>query len=384
MNPFSFISQALEQRQAVGRLRILKSIRPLVGSKVILEGKELLNLSSNDFLGLSEHPLLGKRAGEFAFEYGAGSRASRLVTGNITPFCDLEKKIATLKQMPASLIFNAGYQANASLVGAFVTKKSLVLMDRLSHNSLIQGATASGARVKRFLHNDLTDLERQLKSATGNYDRILVITESVFSMDGDLADLQAIQKLATEYGAMFFVDEAHATGVMGESGMGLSVGQNIDLVMGTFGKGMGSFGAYLCCSTEVREYLINFCAGFIYTTALPPQVLGAIDAALELVPTMEIERQHLREISQYFRDSAQGLGYDTGESASQIVPIILGSEEATMAAQEFLLKKGFLAVAIRPPTVEIGKSRLRFAFNSRITKNDIIKLLEALDEFRKK
>ncbi len=383
MNPFSFVSQALKDRQAEGRLRSLKNIRPLVGSKVILEGRELLNLSSNDFLGLSEHPLLGKRAGEFAFEYGAGSRASRLVTGNITPFIELEQKIASLKQMPASLIFNSGFQANASLVGALVTKKSLVLMDKLIHNSLIQGAMASGARVKRYLHNDLSDLERHLKSADG-YDRILVITESVFSMDGDLADLTGIQKLCKNYGAMFFVDEAHATGVMGESGMGLTVGKDIDLVLGTFGKGLGSFGAYFGCSLEVKDYLINFCSGFIYTTSLPPQVLGAIDAGLDLVPTMEKERQHLAEISDYFRESVQALGLNTGESASQIVPIILGSEEATLAAQEFLISKGFLAVAIRPPTVEQGKSRLRFAFNSLIRKNDITKLIEALDEFTHK
>ena len=384
MEPFSFIHQALALRKASGQLRTLKDLEPLPGSRVRYQGKELINLSSNDYLGLAEHPLLSQRAASYMTSYGAGSKASRLVSGNIAPFGLLEERLARLKGQEASLILNAGFQANSSLPGLFVGKGDLILMDRLIHNSLIQGASLSGARLQRFGHNDLVDLETKLQQARSKSDRrILVLTESVFSMDGDLADLAQTKALCDRHQAMLLVDEAHATGVMGQSGMGLTNGLGIDLVMGTFGKGLGSFGAYFACPEAVKQYAINFAPAFIYTTALPPQVLGAIDAALELVPQMETERKQLHDLAELFRKEAGLLGYDCMGSQSQIIPILMGEEERAVGLMEHLLERGFLAVAIRPPTVEQGRSRVRFALNSLLKEEQIHQLLEALHDFPK-
>jgi len=346
---------------------------------VEIDGRAVVNFSSNDYLGLSQHPALIDGAGRYLARYGAGATASRLVCGNYACFADIETRLARLKGSEAALIMNSGFQANVSLIPTLVNRDSLVLADRLCHNSIYQGVLLSRARLLRFRHNDLDHLHELLQRHGQAHKRILVISESVFSMDGDRADITALIDISKRHRAMLLVDEAHATGVLGANGMGLASGQDVDLIMGTFGKGLGSYGAYVACSAEMREYLINYCPGFIYSTALPPPVLGAIDAALDLVPTMERERQHLKGLAQYLRQGVQQLGLTTGASSTQIVPIILGEDQAAMTLAKWLLQHGMLAAAIRPPTVERGRARLRVALTCQHSQDQVDRLLHAID-----
>lgn len=374
-----FIHTALEQRRQGHQLRTLLAARPVDGAMAEIDGRLVINFSANDYLGLARHPSLIATANHYLDRFGAGATASRLVCGNYPFFAKLETRLAGLKGSEAALIMNSGFQANTSLIPALVNRDSLVLADRLCHNSIVQGILLSRARLHRFRHNDLDHLRQLLSQYGANAPRILIITETVFSMDGDRCDLDGLIEIADRHQAMLMVDEAHATGVLGTQGMGLACGKGVDLVMGTFGKGLGSYGAYVACSAEMREYLINFCAGFIYSTALPPPVLGAIDAALTLVPTMDQERKHLLGLAQYLRDSLQEMGLDTGASTTQIVPVIVGADHVAMAMSQWLREQGILAAAIRPPTVEQGRARLRLALSCQHTKEHVDRLLHAIN-----
>jgi len=374
----SFIRTALEQRRQGNQLRTLLAVRPVDGAVVEIAGQTVINFSSNDYLGLARHPALIEGASQYLARYGAGATASRLVCGSYPAFADLEARLAALKGTEASLIMNSGFQANVSLLPALVNRDSLVLADRLCHNSIVQGVLLSRARLYRFRHNDLDHLRQLLKLHGQATSRILIVTETVFSMDGDRCDLDGLIEIAGQHGAMLMVDEAHATGALGAKGMGLACGREIDLIMGTFGKGLGSYGAYVACSAEMREYLINFCPGFIYSTALPPPVLGSIAAALDLVPGMERERLHLQQLAGYLREGLQGMGLATGESTTQIVPVILGEDQETLAVSQWLREQGMLASAIRPPTVERGRARLRLTLSCQHTKEQVDRLLRAI------
>lgn len=376
--------EELEQRQAQGRLRVLRTqdagAHPMVG----LEGRELVNFSSNDYLGLASHPLLIERGQAFAQRFGAGARASRLVCGNHPGYGPVEEKLAHLKGTEAALVFNSGFQANVSVLSALAKRGDLILTDRLIHNSLIQGALLSGAKFRRFRHNDLEHLRQVLEETRVSPPNglIFIVLETVYSMDGDKPDLQAAKALAEKYGALLVLDEAHATGVMGPNGMGLSVGLGADLVIGTFGKGLGSFGAYLAGSRELMDYLVNFCAGLIYTTALPPYILGSIDAALELVPQMDSAREHLTHLGQRLRQGLSERGLDCLDSDSQIVPLLVGKDQKALDLAQFLESQGYLGMAIRPPTVEPGKARIRLALSAAHQQEQVDGLLDSLDAWR--
>ncbi len=375
---YSFISTALEHRRQGHQLRTLLPVSPVDGATVEIGGRPVINFSSNDYLGLARHPALARGATQYLTRYGAGATASRLVCGNYPCFAELETRLAIMKGTEAALIMNSGFQANVSLIPALVDRKSLVLADRLSHNSINQGILLSRARFLRFRHNDLDHLQELLARYAKDYSRILIVTESVFSMDGDCSDLDRLIEIGRRYLAMLLVDEAHATGVLGPQGMGLCCGKDIDLIMGTFGKGLGSYGAYVACSAEMREYLINYCSGFIYSTALPPPVLGAIDAALDLVPVMDPERAHLQELAQYLRDGLHEMGLSTGGSTTQIVPVIVGQDHAALALSRWLQAQGMLAAAIRPPTVESGRARLRLTLTAQHSTQHVDGLLTAI------
>jgi 8-amino-7-oxononanoate synthase len=299
------------------------------------------------------------------------------VCGNRTFFGEIEEQLARLKQTEDSLLFNSGYQLNVTLLPALANKDTVILADRLCHNSLIQGALLSPATLVRFRHNDLAHLNDLLGHCAGSGKRLIVVSESVFSMDGDRCDLDQIIQLAKTYEALLIVDEAHATGVLGPNGMGLACGKDVDLIMGTFGKGCGVFGAYVACSTRMKHYLINFCNGIVYTTALPPAVLGGIKAALELVPQLESERNYLLAMSSYLRSGLNGLGLSTGKSTTQIIPAIIGKDADALRAEKWLLDQGYLAVCIRPPTVEKGQARIRLALSAAHTKIHVDGLLDA-------
>ncbi|HEX7532979.1 MAG TPA: aminotransferase class I/II-fold pyridoxal phosphate-dependent enzyme, partial [Methyloceanibacter sp.] len=304
--------------EGLGRERLQRSLIDVesVDARTIrVAGRDYVNLASNDYLGLRFHPALIERAVEWAGRYGAGSGASRLVTGNLEPFASIEAKVAKLKGKPAALVMASGFQANAAVLAALFDKavlgaEPLVFADRLNHASMHFGCKAAGVRELRYRHGDAAHLGELLTQHQGDRRPRFILTESVFSMDGDMAPLDDIARLARSHDACLIVDDAHATGILGEGGSGLSSGA--DIVIGTFSKALGSFGAYVACSATLRDYLINRCGGLIYSTALPPQVLGAIDAALDLIPAMDEDRAYVARLARRFRASAQALGYDTG------------------------------------------------------------------------
>ncbi len=378
-------SEELERAGAAGRRRRLRAVEPLDGGRVRIDGRELIDFSSNDYLGLSRHPALITRAQEWAGRWGTGSGASRLVRGSFAAHGEIEAKLAALKGTQASLLFASGWQANAAVLPALFAAGAdagppLVFADRLVHASLHHGCQAAGVRQVRFRHNDLDHLESLLQAHAGEKARRFILTESVFSMDGDEADVVRLADIAERYGAFLYLDEAHATGVRGPRGMGLAglAPGRIDLVMGTFSKALGSFGAYVAGSAAMIDYLVNACSGFIYTTAPPPPVLGAIDAALDLVPGMDAERSHLDAMSARLRQALGAAGVDTAGSTTQIVPAVIGSEADTLAVSRRLESDGLLAVAIRPPTVPKGSSRIRFALSAVHSADDIDHLITSL------
>ncbi len=379
---FDFIEEALAQRQHLGQRRQLLTVEPGPDATVSVDGRTMINFCSNDYLGLSRHPLVKQRAAEYLMRYGCGSTASRLVCGNQSFFEPVEARLAELKGTESALIFNSGFQANVSILPALADRDSLILSDQLNHNSLIQGARLGRCHVEVFKHNDPDHLHRLLvRNQHQGYSRILIATESVFSMDGDLAPLDDIVAMADTFGAILVVDEAHATGVVGPRGMGLSCGKGVDVVIGTFSKACGGFGAYVACSRKIRDYLINCCSGIIYSTALPPAVMGAIDAALELIPTMESERQALHEHAQWLRNQLTAAGWDCGASRTQIVPVISGRESDTLELSRWLAHKGIFASAIRPPTVEKGKSRIRLTVTALHERSHIEQVADAFKKW---
>lgn len=373
----------LDARSREGLRRTLNDVVARNARIVSVGGRSYVNLTSNDYLALGFHKALMRRAAEWAEAYGVGSGASRLVTGNLDLFAPIEAKVAKLKNKPAALIMASGFQTNAAVLQALFDRsvlgaEPLVFTDRLNHASMHFGCQAADLRELRYRHCDVKHLG-ELLSQYGQHDRPkFILTESVFSMDGDVAPLGEIAELARAHRATLIVDDAHATGILGEEGRGLS--GDADIAIGTFSKALGSFGGYVACSETARDYLVNRCSGLIYSTALPPPVLGAIDAALDLVPSMDAERAQVANLAQRFRDGAGAIGLSTGASTTQIVPVILGSPEAALGMSARLRGAGFWAVAIRPPTVPTGTARLRVAFTAAHDGSDVDRLLDALAE----
>jgi 8-amino-7-oxononanoate synthase len=373
----------LEARERDDLRRTLTDIEAPDARTIRIGPKSYVNFAGNDYLALRFHPLLLNRAEAWTERYGVGSGASRLVTGNLGLFAGIEAKVAALKQKQAALVMASGFQANASVLQALFDRsvlgaEPLVFSDRLNHASIHFGCAASGVRETRYRHCDATHLGSLLSQYQRDTRPKFILTESVFSMDGDAAPLSEIARLAREHDALLIVDDAHATGILGAGGRGLS--EDADVVVGTFSKALGSFGAYVCCSPLLRDYLINRCAGLIYSTALPPPVLGAIDAALDLVPELDGERAHVARLAERFRLGATTLGFDTGSSTTQIVPLIAGSSHAALSLSKRLRDAGYFATAIRPPTVPAGTARLRLAFTAAHGTDDVEGLLNALDD----
>ena len=380
---FSFIDRELDRRIERQQLRQLRSMAPLNGVEVSINGRAMLNFSSNDYLGLSMHPLLQDRSIEFIHKYGSGSTASRLICGNYDFFDHVEKKLAALKQVEAALVLASGFQANISAIPALADRDSLILSDGLNHNSLIQGCRLACCKVIVYSHNDVSHLQQQLeKNADKGFSRVFIVTESVFSMDGDKADLGPLVALAEAFNAFLIVDDAHATGVFGHQGMGLTCGHNVDLVIGTFGKAAGSYGAYLACSGKIRDFLVNCCSGLIYSTALPPSVIGAIDAALELIPLMDDERAIIKKNAADLRCELHDMGWQTGQSSTQIIPLIIGKASDALAVSRWLEENGILITAIRPPAVPEGESRVRISLSALHTRSHIDRLIDVLRKWR--
>lgn len=360
--------------------RQLINTTPLEGGRVEIDGNSYINMASNDYLGLAFHPHLQKESQSFLKIYGNGSGASRLVTGNVTPFTEIEGKIASIKGKEAALVLASGFQANGAVLQALLQKSVLkapptVVADRLNHASMHFGCAAAGIRQQRYTHGELKEAKKYLASSPEDRPRFL-LTETVFSMDGDIAPIKGLADLSEKYGAMLVADDAHGFGILGKGGAGLS--GPADLAIGTFSKACGSFGAYVAGSRVMIDYLIQRCGGLIYSTALPPANLGAINAALDLLPQMDAERARVKAHAARFRSAIVESGLNAGASSTQIVPVIVGDVGKALAMQEKLREEGFWVTAIRPPTVPKGTARLRFAFTAAHDEAEIERLINIM------
>jgi glycine C-acetyltransferase len=367
--------------QALKSASLFRRLRPVAGdqdSTLILDGRQVLNLSSNNYLGLANHAALRKAAIAAIERYGCGSGASRLISGNMTLHEELEIKLAQLKGTETALVFNSGFQANTGVIPTLVGDGDVVFSDALNHASIIDGCRLSRAKIVVYPHLDLDQLEHGLKRAPSS-SRKLIVTESLFSMDGDEAPLQEIVELSERYDAMTMVDEAHATGVYEPDGAGLvsqlGLGDRVLVQMGTLGKALGSFGAYIAGSAALRELLINRCRSFIFTTSLPPAVMAMGVAAIDLIQREPQRRRALRDNCARIRDGLSRLGYLL-DSRSQILPLMIGDATACMRLSEQLLDRGVYAQGIRPPTVPPGTSRLRITLMATHTYDQINRALE--------
>ena len=373
------VQHELEEIKNRGLLRRTRMINGRQSAHVTCNGRDVLMLCSNNYLGLADHPALAAASIAAIEQYGTSSGASRLVSGTMELHERLERAVAAFKGSEAALVFNSGHAANTGIIPALVGKGDVVFSDRLNHASIIDGILLSGARPVRYPHNDYAALallmeKHAKKHATG---RSLIVTDGVFSMDGDIAPLAELVALKRAHGALLMVDDAHGCGVLGERGRGsaelLGVGKDVDIQMGTFGKALGSFGAYAAVSAELRDLLINRARSFIFSTSLPPSVLAASLAAVELVQTPEGDRlrKQLAVNTSFFRNSLAEAGFTIPVGTTQIVPIVIGPADTTMQFSEALLAEGFFAQGIRPPTVPVGTSRLRFTLMATHTLADL-------------
>lgn len=375
-NPGQFLSEL----KSAGLLRVLRNVDCLPGGMARMEdGREVVNLASNDYLGLAHHPALAEAFSRAARDGGAGAMASRLVTGTRRAHSGLEEALADLKGTEATVSFSSGYATSLGVITSIADREDTVLMDKLSHASLIDGARLSGARLSTFLHNDMESLRKKLEHlrSANPSGGILVVTESVFSMDGDRAPLQEIVRLKDEFGALLLVDEAHGFGVLGEHGAGLAeelgVSSRIDFQMGTLSKAAGVSGGYVACSRAWADVMINSARSLIYSTAPPPAL-----AAVEVIRSAE--GQELRRHVSVLADALSSALGMPGRPVSSIFPVVMGENDAALAAAGTLLERGFLAPAIRYPTVPRGTARLRVTVTAAHRDVQIGRLGKALAE----
>jgi 8-amino-7-oxononanoate synthase len=367
----------LLEREKAGMLRSLAPLTRLGHGWIRLVGSEdrLLDFSSNDYLALSEHPEVIGASIKYLEMFGAGAGAARLMSGDLEINHLLEEKIAGLKSKEAALTFGSGYLANTGIIPALAGRGDLIITDRLSHASIYDGCLLSGARTIRFRHNDLTHLEQILQEKRSQYNSCLVVVESIYSMDGDRCPLVELVQLKKRFDFMLMVDEAHATGIYGENGAGIieedKVSREVDIAMGTFGKALGSYGAYAAASREFIDFLVNKARTFIYSTALPPAVVGATLASLYLVESEPQLRIDLHAKVAFFKKQLRKNGLKDDPGPSQIIPVMVGESKKAMAIAEELQKSQIYVKAVRPPTVPEGSARLRFSITRHHQEEDL-------------
>jgi 8-amino-7-oxononanoate synthase len=376
------LQRRLAERHEQSRYRRRRVLASAQGPRVVVDGRELLLFCSNDYLGLANHPQLINAMQNAAQEFGVGGGASHLVCGHSLVHHRLEERLAEVTGRDRALLFSTGYMANLGTVTALIGKGDHILEDRLNHASLLDAGLLSGAKFQRFHHNDMADLERRLQSLPIEGKRLIVV-DAVFSMDGDIAPLGVLSALATKYNATLMADDAHGFGVLGATGGGcgelFGLGQErLPILMGTLGKGIGSFGAFVAGSDTLIESLIQFARPYIYTTAMPPAVAAATLASLDLLTTESWRRDHLRDLITQFRLGAAQLNLPLMISNTAIQPLLVGDESLAMMISESLEAEGVLVSAIRPPTVAVGQSRLRITLSAAHSSQDIDALLGAL------
>ena len=376
------VAEFLRDRREAGLLRVLRPADFRGGGRIRLGGREYADLSSNDYLGLSGHPRLKSASKEAADRFGTGASASRLLSGDLSLHHRLEEATAEFKGKESSLVYNSGYQANLGIISSLCDRADAVFTDRFSHASIIDGILLSKARFFRFRHNDTAHLGSLLERERNRVRNALIVTETVFSMDGDRCPLGEIVRLKERYDCRLLVDEAHATGIFGKNGSGVveeeGLTKKVDIIMGTFSKALGSFGSYAATSAAIRDYLVNTSRSFIYSTALPPSVIAADLASLDLVKEEPWRRKRLLENSVYLRNGLLKKGF-TLKGSSHIIPVI--TEEAADISRQ-LQDKGYWVLPIRPPTVPEGGSRLRLSLTCDHTKEMLERLIDDIPTCR--
>ena len=381
------LAPALSERRATHRYRHRRVLETPQLPELVVDGKSYLAFCSNDYLGLANHPAVIKSLQSAAERFGVGSGASHLVNGHSSEHHALEEELAAFCGRERALLFSTGYMANLGAITALVGQGDAVFEDRLNHASLLDAGLLSSARFQRFLHNDLDNLQTRLEKTEAA--RKLIVVDGVFSMDGDFAPLPQLAQLAQQHNAWLMVDDAHGFGCFGQRGggtaehFGLTQAQ-LPILMGTLGKAFGTFGAFIAGSEVLIETLIQFARPYIYTTAMPPAVAAATRTSLQLLQQESWRREHLQQLIAHFRRGAAEIGLQLLDSASPIQPIILGDEARALAFSEELAARGFLVIAIRPPTVPVGSSRLRVTLSAAHSVAQVDALLNALTDINNK
>lgn len=372
----------LEELKNAGLYRQLRCVSSASGRTILLDHHPRLVFCANNYLGLAADPRVAQAVSEAVKQWGWGAGASRLISGNLSPHEQLQNRLAQFLGKEAALVFPSGYATNTAVLNTLVGENDLVVMDKLSHASLIDGARMCPGTLRTYPHGQPNKLRRLLEK--GGYEQAFIVTDSLFSMDGDFAPLAELVDIKKQFRAVLMIDEAHAFGCLGPDGRGLAAEQGllaeVDIFIATFSKALGGSGGFVACDRVIADYLINHCRGFIYTTAIPAANCAAAWAALDIIAAEPQRRQRLLGHADALRQRCRDLGLDIGPSASYIIPVIIGSAEKTMAAAEELYRRGFLVGAIRPPTVPPGGSRLRISLMSEHTHKDLDGLCAALKD----
>lgn len=380
------VNQRIAALKEKNLYRSLKVVESAPGPVICIDGRKLLNFSSNNYLGLANHPKIKQAVISAVRKWGAGSGASRLISGSLKIHLALEKKLARFKKEEAATVFSSGYLANLGAVTSLVGEKDLVLVDRLNHASLIDAARLSRAKLWVYSHHDVKALDRLLDRGK-NFEKKLVLTDSYFSMDGEVAPLDKLLEICKRHDAMLMVDEAHATGIFGKNGSGLteqfSLSGKIDVVMGTLSKALGSTGGFICGRAVLKECLINCSREFIYTTAPVPAASAAASAAIGVIENQPLLRKRYWENILYVRAKLKNLGFDLGCSEGPIIPLFIGDTKKTLSIQRFLMRQGIFAPAIRPPSVPKNTDRIRLSVTADHTQDDLNCLLSVLKKTRR-
>ena len=375
------LQEDLNKRREAGLFRQTLKAQSPQGPLMKINGQQYLTFCSNDYLGLANHPQLIESFKNAANEMGVGSGSAHLVNGHTQIHENLELALAEFTGREAAILFSTGYMANLGVIGALLDKQDAVFEDKWNHASLLDAGLLSGARFQRYLHNDLNNLQARLERSDAR--RKLIVTDAVFSMDGDCADLNGLSDLAKQHDAWLMVDDAHGFGVLGKTGAGLCEESNLgpkdaQILMGTLGKGFGTAGAFVAGSKELIEYLTNFARPYIYTTAMPAAIAAATLTSLEIVKSEPQRREHLQKLIALFRTGAASLGLNLMPSDTPIQPILIGEADEAIKITELLKQKGFLVTAIRPPTVPQGTARLRVTLSAAHSEQQVLQLLDAL------